>query len=324
VRRPIEASVLKQSERYETEIPAQAIDFAQQNRMFAICSNSARMCPHLWALMLQTKAVLLRCINKLTILDSNEVSVYKVGIAILSDLGRNRSLVQPDNGRSSDICGNSMLTYRRTSLLESTAQTLVNTVKFSDRNMQLGGAEPNDTEVYFSGIPFEKVFHVGSIGNDRTIIEHRCAEVLATSPLPLASTLQWIYCRTLAERETLFDLLGPDAATWSKKIIVSDDLLVFERKYTFVEYVGFNDEGLVFQLNPRVDQKTVSINVSATDSAGKQVVTFIHTEMKTRPEAPSIRWRVNASLPHGTYRVRIELEGHLAFSANVKHGAELV
>ena len=90
---------------------------------------------------------------------------------------------------------------------------LSNGVKFSDRNMQLGGAEPNDSEIYFANIPFEKVFHVGSIGNDRTIIEHRCAEVLATSPLPLAGTLQWIYCRTLAERETLCDLLGPNATT---------------------------------------------------------------------------------------------------------------
>ena len=32
------------------------------------------------------------------------------------------------------------------------------TTKFCDRNMQLGHAEPGDTEEYFSTIPFDKVF----------------------------------------------------------------------------------------------------------------------------------------------------------------------
>jgi hypothetical protein len=35
-------------------------------------------------------------------------------------------------------------------------------VKFSDRNMQISGVQPSDTEIYFSNIPFDKVFHVGS------------------------------------------------------------------------------------------------------------------------------------------------------------------
>ena len=47
---------------------------------------------------------------------------------MLSNFVRDRIWVQPDNWPSSDICGRMMLTYRRTSLLESTAQTLVNTV----------------------------------------------------------------------------------------------------------------------------------------------------------------------------------------------------
>ncbi|UFW38953.1 DarT ssDNA thymidine ADP-ribosyltransferase family protein [Bradyrhizobium sp. WSM471] len=101
-------------------------------------------------------------------------------------------------------------------------------VKFSDRNMQTATAEPQDSEIYFATIPFEKVFHVGATGGDKSITEHRCAEVLAASPLPLSTALQWIYCRTVAERETLCDMLGDCAKSWSNKIIVSNDLLVFE------------------------------------------------------------------------------------------------
>lgn len=116
------------------------------------------------------------------------------------------------------------------------------TTKFCDRNMQLGNAEPDDSEEYFSKIPFDKVFHEGGTGGDRTIIEHRCAEVLATSPMPLAGNLQWIYCRTDAERDTLLHLLGNRKSEWASRIVISDDLLVFERKYVFVDSVTMQQE----------------------------------------------------------------------------------
>lgn len=122
------------------------------------------------------------------------------------------------------------------------------TIKFCDRNMQLGSADPGDTEEYFSAIPFEKVYHEGSTGGDRSIIEHRHAEVLATSPMALAETLQWIFCRTKAEQETLLFLLGGDAAKWSSKILVSEDLSLFDRRFVFLEDVQMSVSGV---LRPR-------------------------------------------------------------------------
>jgi hypothetical protein len=197
-------------------------------------------------------------------------------------------------------------------------------IKFCDRNMQLGTADPNESETYFSTIPFNKVFHVGGTGGDRTIIEHRCAEVLAESPLPLSSTLQWIYCRTTAERDTLCDMLGSDASKWSKKIVVSDDLLVFERKFVFVEYVGLSDDRLIFELNPRADQKPISVKITATDAKGKVVINFLNSEMTAHPSPAIKRWRITTQLGRGTYRVQINLEGHLAYRANVVNGDQLV
>jgi hypothetical protein len=82
-------------------------------------------------------------------------------------------------------------------------------IQFCDRNMQSGSAFPDDTLEYFENIPFEKVYHEGGTGGDATIIAHRCAEVLAHSPLPLAESLQWIYCRSNAERQTLLHLPRP-------------------------------------------------------------------------------------------------------------------
>jgi hypothetical protein len=197
-------------------------------------------------------------------------------------------------------------------------------IKFCDRNMQLGTADPSDSEVYFSMIPFQKVFHEGATGGDRSIIEHRCAEVLAESPLPLSTTLQCIYCRTTAERETLCHLLGKDAPRWSSKIIVSNDHLVFERKYTFVEYVTMVADGLVFELSPRFDAKPISVKVSATDNNHNEVISFYSGEMLAHPSSTVKRWRISKQLPHGKYHVQINLEGHLAYSAVVSLGDSLV
>lgn len=80
-------------------------------------------------------------------------------------------------------------------------------IRFSNSNMQTGAIEQN-TETFFQTIPFEKVYHEGALGGDRSIIAHRCAEVLAPSPLTLEGKLKWIYCRSEAEKMTLLQALG--------------------------------------------------------------------------------------------------------------------
>lgn len=199
-------------------------------------------------------------------------------------------------------------------------------IKFCDRNMQLGNAQPGDSEDYFSKFPFEKVFHEGGTGGDRSIIEHRCAEVLAESPLALANNLQWVFCRTAAERDTLLYLLGNKGAEWASRIAISDDLLLFERHYVFVESVYLASNGIEFQLSPRADLKNVSISVFAWDSRGMLVKNFYNSDMAARPPAPSTntRWRVETNLANGTYLVQIDLEGHLAFKGYLTLGERLV
>jgi hypothetical protein len=119
-------------------------------------------------------------------------------------------------------------------------------------------------------------------------------------------------------------MLGDDVAKWSKKIIISDDLLVFERKFVFVEYVGMSEEGLSFQLSPRADLKPIAVKVTARNSAGLEVVSFANNEMTAQPSATIKRWRISKKLPNGIYRIEIRLEGHLAYRANVGLGDRLV
>lgn len=54
---------------------------------------------------------------------------------------------------------------------------------FSNENMQRHSAQVGDTLEFFSTIPWDKVYHEGGLGGDHSIIGHRCAEVLAATPL---------------------------------------------------------------------------------------------------------------------------------------------
>lgn len=196
-------------------------------------------------------------------------------------------------------------------------------ISFSDRNMQLAAASVWSDEAKFSEIPFDKVYSEGGTGGDRSITGHRCAEVLAASPLPLEATLQWICCRTAAERDTLLYLLGPDGSNWAKKILISDDIRVFNREYTFVEEVSLSTKGLIFQLSPRIDGKKISVATKVWDSNGQKVLDFKHSDMDAVPKE-SKKWRAEASLSNGSYLVQIDLEDHLAFRSIVSLGDSLI
>ncbi|MBZ9602615.1 DarT ssDNA thymidine ADP-ribosyltransferase family protein [Phyllobacterium chamaecytisi] len=202
-------------------------------------------------------------------------------------------------------------------VLDAEALLTRNGTYFSDRNMQIPGVGHRDDEEYFSAIPFEKVFHMGAISGDQSIIQHRCAEVLAASPLQLNEALQWIYCRSSAEKETLLHHLRGSHIDWTNRLVVSDDLRVFQREYTFVEVVRLSPEGVVFQLNPRSDWRNVSIDLSVTTLAGHPVATFVNPDFAPRPPSAQ-QWRHPCILTPGTYYVRILLEGHLAYESHLE------
>jgi len=191
-------------------------------------------------------------------------------------------------------------------------------VRFCDRNVQLGSAVIGDREDYFERIPFEKVFHVGDIRGDRSIIDHRCAEVLATSPMPLEGTFRRIICRSQAEAQTLAYALGNDLRQWEDRIVVSDDLGVFERRFAFFQELGLSPQGVFWLLNVRNDGQPIKLSIRITDQVGAQVASYDHHEFPAR--WPPQRWLHNHPLPDGRYHVVATIEGHLAFESDIDLG----
>ncbi len=196
--------------------------------------------------------------------------------------------------------------------------------RFSDENMQRGSAILGENNEFFQTIPFAKVYHEGGLCGDRSIIAHRCAEVLSNSPLPLDGNLQWIYCRSEAERQTLLFNLGATADQWSDRIRVSDDIKVFHRLLSYVEHVHLSSKGIVYELHPRNDGKRVEIAVNVYDQIGDHVISFENDDFSPYPPNGK-RWYTKGNLiPNETYHASIDLEGHRAFEARLSFGDTLI
>jgi len=187
--------------------------------------------------------------------------------------------------------------------------------------MQSNDASPGTDEPYFARIPFDKVYHEGPNGGDSSITAHRCAEVLPTSPLVLEDCLRAVLLRSDPERETLLHLLGSERARWAGLCHVSEALKVFEKRHSFVHEVGLERDGVVFTLNRRFDGRGVAIQVGVWDNAGHQVANFAYADV---PAAPAEgRWICRQEFADGLYRVRIDIEGHLAFESLMPLGPAL-
>ena len=193
---------------------------------------------------------------------------------------------------------------------------MLDDVQFSAENMQTGIVEQGSEE-NFRSIPFAKVYHEGGTGGDRSIIAHRCAEVLAPSPLVLSDMLQWIYCRSEAERASLIHALGNTAPVWDKRIRVSDDIKVFEKRFCFVEAVSLANDGIIFRLNPRHDMLQNYISIKSYNSSGKMVCDFTTENISAYPPKSKF-WRFDVPLSEDEYRVIIDIEGHRAYNALLK------
>lgn len=196
--------------------------------------------------------------------------------------------------------------------------------KFSDRNMQKTAAvRVGDDDAFFATIPFDMVYHEGAYSADRAEIkDRRAAEVLVTSPLDLDPVLQWVLCRSDPERDTLLFLLGDDAERWRSRILVSDDIKVFQKEYPFVQDASLSKEGFTFRINPRQDRNPVSIEINIWDAAGPPVGRFLDRGLALPPPtSPSWIWK--RPIADGRYRVQMKLEGHLAFDAVREVGGSL-
>lgn len=195
-------------------------------------------------------------------------------------------------------------------------------VAFSDRNMQKNSARLGCDEEFFASIPFESVFHEGGIAGDYSIIERRCAEVLPISPLPLAEVLSGIWFRSEPERDTFLHKLGAAASHWRNLCSVSEELKVFDKRFTFVADISLSANGVLFRLNHRHDLAHVSVTIQVFNSDNEICINFHNRGLPTFNQFQG-RWIHKSKLNPGVYLVRVKLENHEAYEAMMRLDASL-
>ncbi len=128
----------------------------------------------------------------------------------------------------------------------------LDTTKFSNGNMGSPRAAHSSERNFFFNIPFDLVYHNRWFSPEERdeIIFRRNAEVLVPKRLSLEPALKFIACRSVAERQTLLNLLPIGLANrWAPRIRLGlFDL--FERKWTYVEEVVTVDNLVTFRFNP--------------------------------------------------------------------------
>lgn len=104
---------------------------------------------------------------------------------------------------------------------------------------------------------------------------------------------------------------------------VSENLKVFQREYVFVEEVSISNDGLSFRLNPRLDRQNIKVAIEVLNAKGVLVHQFTHSGMPAVPDLPAVKWITKHPFSNGRYRVRITLEGQLAFETEMHLGPVL-
>ncbi|WP_424475372.1 DarT ssDNA thymidine ADP-ribosyltransferase family protein [Oceanobacillus kimchii] len=92
---------------------------------------------------------------------------------------------------------------------------------------------------------FERIFHLGAT-NDREIFKKRHAEVLLKDKCNL-DHLEFLVCRSYAEKETLLNLLGEKNITLDKKVRVDSKGLFFNKERAYIESIKLENNRVEIQ-----------------------------------------------------------------------------
>lgn len=187
---------------------------------------------------------------------------------------------------------------------------------FTKGNATTHGVERGGDATFLKAIPFDKVYHEGPLPDAQKaeIVFRRCAEVLVENELDLTH-LRRVLCRSQAEYETLLDLLTPATRQQFSKMI-SLSVRSHYKRWTYLESVDVKRDNVTLNFSPvSASPGPFEILVEIFDATGKPRGMWRNAAfMANRSQ------RINLTSPEalGAYRVRVSLDGLLAYSGVFK------
>jgi hypothetical protein len=189
--------------------------------------------------------------------------------------------------------------------------------KFSEGNLAAANVSVDVTADFFEQIPFEKVFHDGAMSaTEKAAIKfHRCAEVLVPVCLEL-SALRYVWCRSPAEYQTLFNsLAAAKRRLYQKKFGVGAQADVHFRFWTFLEDVNLEPSRIVFRFNPSTKTPGPFHARATIISSQHGELVWEDAQFKT---SPSFVLNLSVFTEPVDYTVRFELDDQLAYLGQFK------
>ncbi len=182
--------------------------------------------------------------------------------------------------------------------------------EFSDGNLASSRAQTFSTAEDLKHLPWNEIYHTGHINKHQrdSIVFHRNAEVVFPEKLNL-NNLQYIYCRSGAERETLFHLLSPELINqYYNKIVSTTKNTLFFREHTFIETARLDFGKVILSFSPDTESPgPFSLKVEYI-FGGKQKV--IEKE-NFRIESP---YNFSIPAPTSNYAIQVFLDEHLVYA----------
>jgi len=191
-------------------------------------------------------------------------------------------------------------------------------------------AAVGDSADFLKSIDFGDVYHDGGVGwlgeqgRRPVILNARHTKVVVKNELSL-DKLKHIICRSAAERETLLNMLAPEAKDqWLKRIHVDEGYrIMFEKRGTFVKKARLSsgESEFVFYLADDSDMRG-PFNLAVQWTIGGRM-------LKKRMEGFMVSKQpvvYSLSRPESRYQVRLFLDGNLAYLGDFdeRHESEML
>lgn len=186
-------------------------------------------------------------------------------------------------------------------------------VEFSDGNLaSTMKANRYQTAAELQALPWKKIYHQGSFDTSRyrDITFHKNAEVIVPDRVGL-DALQYIWCRSSAEKETLTHMLPDEIREkYQQRIFSSSRYRLFYGEHTYIERVRLNSNTVRVEFSP--DTKSpgpfeLLVEIDVPDFENLETDGFI-----VEPNYSSFTIALPRSASN--YEIRIYLDGHLAYA----------
>jgi hypothetical protein len=196
-----------------------------------------------------------------------------------------------------------MFTFKSESILTTP------NILFSNANMQSEVSNVFSGDQNFLNLPFNFIYHHGPVSEDKdAIIKSRCAEVLVPEKLDVKENIEYIICRSPAERYYLMYLLGEKAKYWSSKIKITSKPGIFHNTGLYLDKVQVLSDRIEFSFHPGEQNHNISVEIWTKDSFDNKLIILEKSILSSHKN-----WYTPFKFNNGYHYIGISINDYISY-----------